>query len=225
MHPGKVETSAKADAGARLRASAKSQRRKRQDGTPRGEIRQSPKERLIEAATELFCQYGINAVGVDAVIEKAGVAKTTLYKLFGSKSGLVEEVLEAEGKTWREWFEAATTNCGATPRARLDGIFPALAQWFGEERFYGCPFINAVAEHDKANDGVRNLALGHKLKVLAYIRSLLVEAGAADPDRLTHEIALLMDGAIVTAMVTKSPRAAEVAQAAFQKLLEDQLRP
>lgn len=219
MPYGKVETPTKANSGGRHKTSAES------GSVPtRGAPRQSPKERLIEAASELFCRYGIGAVGVDTIIEKAGVAKTTLYKLFGSKSGLVEEVLATEGKAWRQWFESATTNCGDTPRARLDGIFPVLAQWFGEERFYGCPFINAVAEHDKGSDSVRNLALGHKLKVLAYIRSLLVEAGATEPDRLTHEIALLMDGAIVTAMVTKSPHAADVAQAALQKLLEDQLR-
>jgi AcrR family transcriptional regulator len=213
MQPGKIETAAKMDAGASDQGAARIG----------GGNKRNPKERLIEAAGELFCQFGINAVGVDAVIEKAGVAKTTLYKLFGSKAGLVEEVLDAEGRAWREWFAASTTNYGQTARARLNGIFPTLAQWFGEARFYGCPFINAVAEHDKKSDGVRALALGHKQKVLAYIRSLLVEAGAADPDRLAHEIALLMDGAIVTAMIMKSPEAAQVAQAALQRLLEDQL--
>jgi len=64
----------------------------------------SPRDRLIEAATRLFCRYGVNSVGVDAIVEAAGTAKTTLYKVFGSKDGLVEAVLDREGRTWRAWF-------------------------------------------------------------------------------------------------------------------------
>ncbi len=185
--------------------------------------KQNPRERLIEAATELFCQYGINAVGVDAIVEKAGTAKTTLYKLFGSKYGLVEEVLNAEGKAWRDWFIASTESAGPAAHARLSAIFPVLAEWFREERFYGCPFINAVAEHDKSDDKIRWLALNHKRQVLAYIRSLSEETGASDPDLLTHEIALLMDGAIVAAMVTKDAGVANIADSALRKLLESQI--
>lgn len=183
-----------------------------------------PRERLLEAATQLFCQKGINAVGVDAVIEKAGTAKTTLYKLFGSKDGLVEEVLGAEGDSWRQWFTTAVSAAAADPKGRLLAIFPVLAQWFRQKRFYGCPFINAVAEHDKTSDRVRSLALSHKRHVLAFITGLCAEAGASDPDRLTHQIALLMDGAIVTAMITRNPGAADVAQAALVQLLSCELR-
>ncbi len=64
----------------------------------------SPRERLIDAATRLFCRYGVNSVGVDAIVANAGTAKTTLYKVFGSKDGLVEAVLEREGRAWRAWF-------------------------------------------------------------------------------------------------------------------------
>ncbi len=187
------------------------------------EAKQNPRERLIEAATALFCQHGINAVGVDAIVEKAGIAKTTLYKLFGSKYGLVEEVLDAEGKAWRDWFMEETKSGGATAREKLGAIFPVLSQWFRQERFYGCPFINAVGEHDKSNDQIRTLALNHKRQVLAYIRALIVEAGAADPDLLTHEIALLMDGAIVAAMVTKDAGVADVGSKVVAKLLESQI--
>ncbi|WP_325175679.1 helix-turn-helix domain-containing protein, partial [Cereibacter sphaeroides] len=71
---------------------------------PAAEAKLSPRERLIDSARSLFCRYGINSVGVDAIIEQAGTAKTTLYKLFGSKDGLVEAVLEREGQSWRSWF-------------------------------------------------------------------------------------------------------------------------
>jgi AcrR family transcriptional regulator len=184
----------------------------------------TPRDRLVEAATELFCQYGFNAVGVDAIVERAGTAKTTLYKLFGSKDGLVEAVLQAEGAAWRDWFVKSTTRASATPRGRLDAIFPVLAIWFRQKRFYGCPFINAVAEHDKTSDRVRSLAIEHKMQVLTYIRDLGAAAGAQDPERLMHEIALLMDGAIVTAMVTRSAAAAGIAQAAMHNLVEAQIQ-
>ncbi len=183
----------------------------------------NPRERLLEAATELFCRKGINAIGVDTIVAKAGVAKSTLYKLFGSKDGLVEAVLRAEGESWRAWFTLAVVAAGADARGQLDAIFPVLAQWFRQKRFYGCPFINAVAEHDKASDRVRKLAIEHKQQVLAFIKSLGTQAGARDPERLTHEIALLMDGAIVTAMITRGPAAADVAQAAYARLIEAQL--
>ncbi|MDX2259151.1 MAG: TetR/AcrR family transcriptional regulator [Hyphomicrobiaceae bacterium] len=184
----------------------------------------SPRGRLIQAATELFCQRGFNAVGVDAVVELAGTAKTTLYKVFGSKEQLVEAVLDSQGEAWRDWFIGAIRATGDSPRARLLAIFPVLRQWFRQKRFYGCPFINAVAEHDKTSDRLRQLALRHKLQVLAFIRDVAVEAGVAEPDRLTHEIALLIDGAIVAAMITKDPGVADVAQKALTTLLDDQLR-
>lgn len=183
------------------------------------------RDRLLTAATALFCQRGINAVGVDEIVEKAGTAKTTLYKLFGSKEQLVEEVLAVEGQSWRNWFISTVERTGDTPKDRLLTIFPVLAQWFRQRSFYGCPFINAVAEHDKSSDRLRKLALAHKRQVLDFIRKLGLEAGAKDPDRLTHEIALLMDGAIVAAMITRNPAVADFAQHALQRLVETELVP
>lgn len=177
------------------------------------------RERLLEAATTLFCRRGINAVGVDLIVAEAGTAKTTLYKLFGSKDQLVEEVLQREGEIWRDWFTRETSRAADTPRERLLAIFPVLAQWFRKRRFYGCPFINAVAEHDKASDRLRELALGHKRQVLDYIHGLAVDAGIHEPSLVTHEIALLMDGAIVAAMITRDPGVADVAQKALTRLL------
>src|SRR6202795_2624804 len=105
--------------------------------------------RLLSAATRLFCKNGINATGIDAIINEAGTAKTTLYKLFGSKTNLVHVVLETEGKLWRESFIGTIESGGGNAQAKLARIFPALKEWFGQERFYGCPFINAVGEHAK----------------------------------------------------------------------------
>jgi AcrR family transcriptional regulator len=153
---------------------------------------ESARGRLLNAATHLFCKNGINATGIDAIIDEAGTAKTTLYKLFGSKTNLVHAVLESEGKQWREWFIAAIEAGGGDPQTKLARIFPALKQWFGEERFYGC---------------------------LAHIEKLAGEMGAAEPQVLAHQLALLIDGAIVAAMVSGDPGVADTAGLAACSLL------
>jgi AcrR family transcriptional regulator len=179
---------------------------------------ESARDRLLNAATHLFCKNGINATGIDAIINEAGTAKTTLYKLFGSKTALVHAVLESEGRQWREWFIAEMESGGGNAEAKLARIFPALKSWFGEERFYGCPFINAVAEHDKDQKQFRSIALRHKKVVLSHIEKLAAEMGASDPEGFSHQLALLIDGAIVAAMVSRNPGVADTAGLAASAL-------
>jgi AcrR family transcriptional regulator len=181
--------------------------------------RTTPRDRLMQAATRLFCKHGINATGIDAIVHEAGTAKTTLYKLFGSKSDLVEAVLQSESQIWRAWFIAAVEAGGGSPRAKLAAIFPVLKSWFSEEDYYGCVFINAVGEHDKDETRLRAITLQHKSFVLAHIAGLARGAGAADPEALAHQLGILMDGAIVAAMVTRDPGIADAAGIAADALL------
>jgi AcrR family transcriptional regulator len=179
----------------------------------------TPRERLIEAATRLFCRYGINSVGVDAIVEAAGTAKTTLYKLFGSKDGLVEVVLEREGQAWRAWFTAEIDGPGGSAAERLARIGPALKQWFSRHDYYGCPFINAVGESDKADDRMRVLAIAHKKVVLTRLAELCAEAGHTEPMQLAHTLGLIIDGAIVAALVTRDAAVADTAGRACSAIL------
>jgi AcrR family transcriptional regulator len=188
-----------------------SSKRRSTAAAPDASDEESARGRLLSAATYLFCKNGINATGIDAIINEAGTAKTTLYKLFGSKNNLVHVVLETEGRQWREWFIAAIEAGGGSPQAKLARIFPALKNWFRQERFYGCPFINAVGEHDKDQKQLRAIAMRHKKVVLGYIGKLAGEMGAAEPDVLAHQLGLLMDGAIVAAMVSRDPGVADTA--------------
>lgn len=188
---------------------------------PAAKAQKPPRERLIEAASRLFCRFGINAIGVDAVVAEAGTAKATLYKLFGSKEHLVEAVLEREGRAWRDWFLGGIEAAGGSAPERLRRIFPLLGEWFAEERFYGCPFINAIAEHDKHNERLRAITIAHKVVVLSRLEDLAREAGAADPGRLAHQLGILIDGAIVAAMVTRDPQMADLAAATAERLLAE----
>ncbi|ABS67853.1 transcriptional regulator, TetR family [Xanthobacter versatilis] len=198
---------------------AKAERANPHAPDPAPEAEPNARERIIAAATRLFCQYGITAVGVDAVVAEAATAKATLYKAFGSKERLVEAVLEREGSAWRDWFLGELLKGEAAPLARLRRIFPVLREWFGDERFFGCPFINAVAEHDKRDDRMRQIALAHKKVVLATLSRLAAEAGARDPEGAAHQLGLLIDGAIVAAMITQDQNVAVLAGEAADLLL------
>jgi len=127
-------------------------------------------------------------------------------------------VLESEGRQWREWFIAAIEAGGGDAQTKLSRIFLALKTWFGEERFYGCPFINAVGEHDKDQKQFRAIAMKHKKVVLAHIEKLAAETGAVEPKLLAHQLALLIDGAIVAAMVSRDPSVADTAGLAARSL-------
>ncbi|MFG1433954.1 TetR/AcrR family transcriptional regulator [Xanthobacter sp. V3B-7B] len=177
------------------------------------------RDRIIAAATRLFCQYGITAVGVDAVVAEAATAKATLYKTFGSKERLVEAVLEKEGAAWRDWFIGELLKGEATPQARLRRVFPVLREWFNDDAFFGCPFINAVAETDKRDDRMRQIALNHKKVVLDTLTDLAAKAGARDPNGLAHQLGLLIDGAIIAAMITKDSNVALLAGQSADVLL------
>jgi AcrR family transcriptional regulator len=183
------------------------------------QLQAPPRERLIAAATRLFCRYGVNSVGVDAIVEAAGTAKTTLYKIFGSKDGLVEAVLEREGRAWRTWFMAEIDGPGGSAAERLARVGPALRQWFARDDFYGCPFINAVGESDKTDDRLRTLAIAHKKIVLERIATLCAEAGCRAPNEVAHTLGIVIDGAIVAALITRDAAVADTAGRACAAIL------
>jgi AcrR family transcriptional regulator len=181
----------------------------------------TPRDRLIAAATRLFCRFGVNSVGVDAIVEAAGTAKTTLYKVFGSKDGLVEAVLEREGRAWRTWFLDEIDGPGGSASERLARVGPALRTWFGRDDFYGCPFINAVGESDKTDDRLRLLAIAHKKIVLERIAALCAEAGCREPHEVAHTLGLIIDGAIVAALITRDQGVADKAGRACATILAE----
>jgi len=198
-------------------------RRRRRPAKVKRAIEPDARARLIRAGAQLFCRYGINATGVDAVVTEAGTAKATLYKIFGSKEGLVEAVLDAEGEAWRDWFVREVDALTCSSAEKLVRVFDVLKAWFKDDSFYGCPFINAVGEHDKSDERIRRVALRHKSVVLNKITALAEDARAKNPKLLTHELALLIDGAIVTALITLDPSIADTAKNAAERIVASEL--
>jgi AcrR family transcriptional regulator len=169
--------------------------------------RASARERLLNAASELFYEEGVRTVGIDRVIEHAGVAKATLYNAFGSKDELVRAYLTHRHSLWRERMKRELESDYETPRERLLGVFDVLGESFAEPGFRGCAFVNASAEAhpgsaiEEASDEARAWRR-------AQLNTLATTAGAADPETLSQQLSLLYDGATVTARMDRDPAAA-----------------
>ena len=168
-------------------------------------------ERIIEAARDLFCRHGIHATGIDRILVVAGASKMALYGRFGSKEALIREVLAREGADWRAAFFAAVESGGSSPAEQLQAVAPALGRWFGHGRFYGCAFMNAIAEHDKEEQWLRDIAAEHHRQVLGFLAGLAETAGFAEPDLLAKQLLLLIDGATAALMVTNDEAVLTVA--------------
>ena len=171
-------------------------------GSPgeRPPARESGRERLSRAAYELFSRDGTRAVGVDAVIARAGTAKMTLYRNFPSKDDLILDFLRRREQLWtREWLEAESRRRGETPRQQLLAIFDVFSEWFGKPDFEGCAFLTTMIEISDPGHPVHQAAVGHLVNIRSYIAELAAAAGIADTDAFARKWHILMKGSIMAA--------------------------
>jgi AcrR family transcriptional regulator len=179
--------------------------------------RSSARDRLLAAADELFYEQGVHTVGIDRVIERAGVAKATLYSTFGSKDELIRCYLDGRHARTRARVLAAVERRDE-PRERLLGVFDYLEQRLAEPDYRGCPFINATAESPRGG-----FVEGASDESRAWMRELLTglatEAGASAPAALARQLHLLYDGAVVSGRMDRDPAAAANARAAAAALV------
>ncbi|GJL64853.1 MAG: TetR family transcriptional regulator [Nitrospirales bacterium] len=183
-------------------------------------LRASKKEQLLETALELFAKNGIHATGVDSIAEQSGVTKRTLYAYFGSKDELILTVLQHYDGLARKEFMRRVETGGKTPRARLLAIFDFAQRWFQQKNFYGCLFINTIGEYSHPDTPIRQICKEYKKLVKGYIWELCEQAGASNPRELAEELALLLEGATVTAQVSQNPKTAQIAKRAASALIE-----
>jgi AcrR family transcriptional regulator len=181
--------------------------------------RKSTEEKLLLAARRLFCRAGIHATGITRILEEAGVARASLYAHYGSKENLLKVVFDTEANMWFHWFDRDLPGLNCSVRERILALFDLLQEWFAKEDFFGCVFINAVAEHEKDSTWVRDVAGAYRDQIIDRLRALVVESGAVDPDMVTQKLGLIIEGAIITAMVTQNSQAAHVARLAAEDVL------
>jgi AcrR family transcriptional regulator len=183
------------------------------------EQRASAKERLLAAADELFYAEGVQTVGIDRIIERAGVAKASLYNLFGSKEELVAAYLASrhEGTTSRL---AQAIESVDDPRRKILAVFDAQALQFEQPGFNGCAFTAASTEAPPGGL-VENAADEFRAWIRAMFTDLAKQAGASDPVSLGRQLHLLYDGAGLAARMDRRDRAIALsARDAAQALLD-----
>lgn len=182
----------------------------------------SPRDRLLAAASELFYEHGVHTVGIDKIIERAAVAKASLYSTFGSKDGLVRAYLEARHEARRACLLAEIERHD-DPRGRLLAIFDVLASTVAQPGFRGCAFANAAAESalDSAAAGVTRDVRRWLFEKLAELATTL---GVADPAALARQLTLLYDGALAQSRLDRTRAAARAAKDAASELVDAALR-
>ncbi|MFJ1588566.1 TetR/AcrR family transcriptional regulator [Streptomyces sp. NPDC088197] len=185
--------------------------------TSRTTTKPSARERLLAAADELFYAEGVRSVGIDRVIEHAGVAKASLYNTFGGKEQLIRAYLDSRHAGITQRITDAVDSRD-TPRERLLAVFEAQGALFGEPDFHGCAFVRAGAE---AGPGslVEEAADNYRAWLRELFTRLAGEAGAADPRSLGRQLHLLYDGAGISARMDRDPSAAVAARAAASALI------
>lgn len=173
---------------------------------------------LMNTALILFYTRGFHATGIDDILAQSGTAKATLYHHFRSKDELVDAVLARQDEWFCRWIESRTADA-ADPADRVLALFDVMGHWFGKAGFRGCLFINAASEFDDPTAPVRRTVAAHKARVREFIHAQLRAAHCRDADVLAAQIAILLEGAIVSANIHGSPEAATHARAAAKTLL------
>ena len=185
------------------------------------ESRRSARERLLDAASELFYDEGIQSVGIDRIIEKARVAKASLYNTFGSKEELVQAYLATRHTVTMERLNLAVEK-HTDARDRLLAVFDAQADLAAQPNFRGCAFISASAEAPPGGR-VEQAADDYRTEIRTLFTRLAEQAGAPEPGALARQLHLLYDGAGISARMDRDPTAPLGARAAAAALLESAL--
>jgi AcrR family transcriptional regulator len=186
------------------------------------EERRPARERLLAAADELFYEEGVNLVGIDRVIERAGVAKASLYDCFGSKEELIRSYLQQRHEARKVRLMERLARC-ATPKEKILAVFDSMAEAAAQPDFRGCAFARASAEA-RPGTSVKAMCDQSRAWNLALFADLAKQAGVADPDRLAQRLRLLYDGASVSAHVDTNSTAVAAARAMAEMVLDQAVR-
>ncbi len=178
----------------------------------------APRQRLLDAAADLFYRHGITAVGVDLISQAAGVSKRTLYQQFGSKDQLVADCLDAHGPAVIAAYLPADDD-GSPPRAKILAVFEAMLAWSASDTFRGCPFVNTATELTDPGHPARQIALSYKLQLRDYFADQARLGGAIDPPCLADQLMMVFDGAIAQ-VVMHAPTHPRAAITAVEALLD-----
>jgi AcrR family transcriptional regulator len=178
---------------------------------------------LLAAADELFYEEGVHTVGIERVLERAGVAKASLYATFGSKEELVRAYLERRGLARRERISERIARYEA-PRDRILSIFDLMAETAAESNFRGCAFVAACSEGPRGSTPAKLVAADQRAWVRSLFTELAKDLGALDPTKVGRQLGVLHDGGLIGARMDSDPGAIGDARALAECLLDTQTR-
>jgi AcrR family transcriptional regulator len=184
----------------------------------------SARDRLIDTAIGLFNRHGFHATGVDRIVAVAKVAKKTLYAHFPSKEDLILAALSRKRAAFADKFLPSVLATSADPRERLLSLFELAKSWFADPDFYGCIFVNAAVEYSEPAHPINACAREFKTLLRGFAREQAEAGGAADPEALADQIALLFEGATTVAQVSARPDAATTAKTIAAQLIDQAFR-
>lgn len=182
------------------------------------------RRRIVETADRLFYEAGIRAVGIDRIIAEAGVAKMSLYKHFPSKDDLILAVLEHREQTVLAFFEERMSQHRRRIKDPLRVFFAALRDWVETPSFRGCAFINASVELTDPEHPGFAFARGHKERFGRLLQDLARQAAGRRGAAVAPAIHLLVEGAIVTAVMQGKADVVDIARDAALKLAKSARR-
>ena len=182
-------------------------------------MRPNKRDELVRKALEVFYKNGFHATGMDLLVTKTGVSKTSMYKHFRTKEELILATLRLRDDMFRNWLYRRIKELGVTPEKQLLAMFDVLNEWFSQNEFRGCMFIKASAEFQDKTHPIHVQAAEHKRLLLSWIAQIARAAGLRDPDDLARQLLLLKEGAIVTAAMGLSETPAKDAKHAAQTLI------
>jgi AcrR family transcriptional regulator len=176
------------------------------------------RKKILETASDLFYRLGVRAVGVDLVVEKAGVAKTSLYRHFRTKDDLIAAFLEREDLDfWRTWDRVAALHA-KDAKAELDAQLGWIGERVGKQNYRGCPQINVAAEFPEADHPARKVAKAHKRELRRRLKVIAERLKVAATDELAGQLAVLINGAFVSTQLFEPGEATPLLRHAAEAL-------
>jgi AcrR family transcriptional regulator len=194
------------------------------DKVPKCTTDSCARDRIFEAAKNLFYRYGIRGVSVDAIAAEADTTKVTLYRVFSSKDELVVEVLQDHSKRVFEWWDSVVGPFAGQPRKQLESLFTGIRdQLCRDASQRGCPVTNAAVEVVEPDHPAREVIRKHKLEVNRRLRELCAEMGAKEPQRLGDALTLLVSGIFATRLTCAGAEQLDSVHDAAMALLDSPL--
>jgi AcrR family transcriptional regulator len=153
------------------------------------------RERILAAASRLFYQEGIRAIGIDTVIAESGVAKATFYRTFDSKDALIEAFVAERDRLFWIWWDTTVKKHGDDPCALLDALLVGVARQIKQADYRGCPFLNTATEFPDNTHPGPVVARANKDELRTRLTALCTRIGVTNPERVGAQLFLLINGA------------------------------